>query len=168
MMAHGIGSTGRIDLSGKTVTGLQHALMQSANMGMKSSGETACIADLENAALPFKPAGITHLATGLGIERRSIQDQRGLDARLQPVDWLALHNNGEQPAFIKGIGCIAKKLCYRQRRDQIGRQAVCTGKPASRAGPLALLLHRPLKTLLVNIQVAFTSNIAGEVKRKTV
>ena len=114
-------------------------------------------------------AAVAHLAAGLGVERRAVEDQFGLDSGADfvaqfAVDQQALHaRGGGQLVVAQELRASLLDQLLIGRRDGALLGALPTG-----AGALALLLHLAVEAFAVDGQAALAGHVFLLVERQAV
>src|SRR5580704_3418885 len=112
----------------------------------------------------IKPSPVAHLPASLGIKRSVIQNDFTLLARPKLPRPLPILNNGKNLAPLRPSLPIPLKLRLRQRLiSRIRRLLRPTLPRSARAG--FLLLHRPIKSVLIKLNALIASRAPHEIKR---
>src|SRR4051812_5100243 len=119
------------------------------------------VVDRERAARADDLAPVTHLAAGLGIERRLVEHHGAGVAALQALHLCTFaierHHLGRMHQLVVAVEYgLAARVFERRRHRELRRGA----------GALALLLHRRLEARHVDHHAALAADVGGEVDRE--
>ncbi|MNJ33077.1 hypothetical protein D3C77_277560 [compost metagenome] len=122
------------------------------------------VAHIEAHVARLQVAGVTNLAAGLGVERRTVEDDHTLLAFTQLLDDLAvlIKSNDAGAAF---GGVVAGEL---GRHVDLDQGVVVQAEGAGGAGTLTLGFHLALEACFVDGQLAFAGDVGGQVHREAV
>ena len=151
------------------VADLQRAAVEPAEMDVHVAQFFLRVVDRElGARFREHRAGVTHLAAGLAIERRLVDDDLAFVARLEFTDWrTALQKRGDD-AF-RGLGVVAEEFGGADLLAQL--EPHCLGRSFARARPggagISLLLgHCRIEAGAIDADAARAQRVFGEIVGK--
>src|SRR6202020_2359242 len=107
--------------------------------------------------------GITDLPARFGVERRAIEDQQALLARIELVELLAGADDAEHLAALTAQRLVTEEYGWLQLAGQIGRHLPLCLEATGRTGALTLFVHRLLEASHVHIETAFACDVGSEI-----
>jgi hypothetical protein len=129
---------------------------------MEDTGQLERVVHDEGVAVRAEQdAMVTHLAAGLCVERRRLEDDQGGLARSDTLYGLSV---AHQRAHVQTIGIecfVTEEFRRLERGDELGRQHGGSGELARCTRGFPLLLHRGLEAGHVHRQAAFARDVAG-------
>src|ERR1700722_5584957 len=135
-----------IDLVAHTEGFLGHNLMGAHTLNRRVA--TSDVGDDGIVIVRVKPSAVANLPAGFGIERRVIENDFALLARLEFLHALTVLDDGENLAAIGASLTVAFEIGFRQFLINGIGSLLGRAFPGS-ASALALLLHRVVETSLV-------------------
>ena len=146
------------------VTDRQGAGFQRADVTGRAGLERARIVHGEAQTRCGDGAGVAHLTTGFGVERRLVEKHHGAFAGLQLFDGRAVTQDRQHLRAAHGLRIAGEFGFHVDRRDF----DIAGAEAAGGARLLALALHLALEAVEVDFDVAFAGDVRGQVHRKAV
>ena len=164
VVAHGGGAARGIDLRLHGIAYLEHALCEHTVMAVHAGLDFLRVGHIKHHAGGGEPAGITHLATAFGVERRSVEhDHAGLP-RFQFVHAGAIGIQRNDAASVVGHFLVAGK----NARFAFVFEQLIHLELAGGAGSVFLLLHGGVKASHVHRHAALAAHVLRQIKREAV
>lgn len=164
----GLAATLHVDAACQHIAQYQRTFGDAPDMAMELAGKLLGVGDLDGDIATAQLAAIADLATGLGIERRTVGEHDNLVAGFRAFDRTTLLEQRHDLERIGVIGLVAQKHRRRHGGDQIGRQCDAATELAGGTRGLALTLHGELETLHVHPQATLACDVGGQIDREPV
>ncbi len=165
------GAARLVDAQLDEIAELERAMRQAAEMDEELARALLRVAHGELAALRREHrAGVAHLPARFGVERRLVDDDRGVAAGLGLLNRLAVDDDGDDLA-LGDMGVIAQELGSADLLAQLEPHLL--GRGLARADPAlarlgALALHRRSEGVGRHLAAAGAQHVLGEVEREAV